>query len=415
MPASNRSARDRGVVYTQDQKNTYFLVFYQQDKRYDILPLDHPDWGDKLSRKEKLELIEGQAIWLYHKGNRFEGLMLRKGSYEKVAKKRDNLVRELDESNPDVSVNHLDFLDISESCHSSASKVSQGGKKNVRTKGTSNDNQAQRAEKPSKAKKLLAFLESESSGAESATENDDEKKGNAGRKSVSMGEMTSVLSGEKTQEMSSDSDSEKENYEPPAKKLQVSFSDENAACSNNPKVIDNLEKKKEMRKNSVDSVLSESLIGSLCGVMRSVKDSLDQSRREMRRQRQFLERLTFSTDSSASNSAAAPTQQTSTEDIWFDDVNLSSIEGNRPGVYGIRMACALFTVTELKEGMIDPSKSDEKTRSMLSDRKVDAIRRALEQRYPIQWEHAKSSINQKGLDLRKPQKVNVPALLENNE
>ena len=256
-------------------------------------------------------------------------------------------------------------------------------------------------------------MESESSGAESATENDDEKKGNAGRKSVSMGEMTSVLSGEKTQEMSSDS--EKENYEPPAKKLQVSFSDENAACSNNPKVIDNLEKKKEMRKNSVDSVLSESLIGSLCGVMRSVKDSLDQSRREMRRQRQFLERLTFSTDSSASNSAAAPTQQTSTEDIWFDDVNLSSIEGNRPGVYGIRMACALFTVTELKEGMIDPSKSDEKTRSRLSDRKVDAIRRALEQRYPNQWEHAKSSINQKGLDLRKPQKVNVPALLENNE
>ena len=176
-----------------------------------------------------------------------------------------------------------------------------------------------------------------------------------------------------------------------------------------------MEKKKEMRKNLVDSVLSESLIGSLCGVMRSVKDSLDQSRREMRRQRQFLERLTFSTDSSASNSAAAPTQQTSTEDIWFDDVNLSSIEGNRPGVYGIRMACALFTVTELKEGMIDPSKSDEKTRSRLSDTKVDAIRRALEQRYPNQWEHAKSSINQKGLDLRKPQKVNVPARLENNE
>ena len=110
MPASNRSPRDRGVVYTQDQKNNHFLVFYQQDKRYDILPLDHPDWGDKLSRKEKLELIEGQAIWLYHKGNRFEGTMLRKGSYEKVAKKRNNLVRKLDESNPDVSVNHLDFF-----------------------------------------------------------------------------------------------------------------------------------------------------------------------------------------------------------------------------------------------------------------------------------------------------------------
>ena len=170
--------------------------------------------------------------------------MLRKGSYEKVAKKRDSLVRKLDESNPDVSVNQLDFLDISEKCHSSASKVSQGGKKNVRTKGTSNDNQAPRAEKPSKAKKLLAFLESESSGAESATKNDDEKKGYTGRKSVSMGEMTSVLSGEKTQEMCSDSDSEEENYEPPAKELQVSFSDENAACSNNPKVIDKLEKKK---------------------------------------------------------------------------------------------------------------------------------------------------------------------------
>ena len=132
----------------------------------------------------------------------------------------------------------------------------------------------------------------------------------------------------------------------------MSFSDKNAACSNNPKVIDNLEKNKEMRKNLVYSVLSESLIGSLCGVLRSVKDSLDQSRREMRRQRQFLERLTVSTDSSASNSATAPTQQTSTEDIWFDDVNLSSIEENRSGVYGIRMACALFTVTELKEGII---------------------------------------------------------------
>ena len=161
MPASNRSPRDLGVVYTQDQKNNHFLVFYKPDKRYDILPLRHLlklDWDDKLSRKEKLELIEGQAIWLYHKGNRFEGLMLRKGSYEKVAKKRDNLVRKLDESNPDVSVNHLGFLDISESCHSSASKVSQGGKKNVRTKGTSKDNQAPRAEKPSKAKKTFSFL-----------------------------------------------------------------------------------------------------------------------------------------------------------------------------------------------------------------------------------------------------------------
>ena len=135
--------------------------------------------------------------------------------------------------------------------------------------------------------------------------------------------------------MSSDLDFEKEKYEPPAKKLQVSFSDENAACSKNQIVIDNLEKNKEMRKNSVYSVLSESMIGSLCGVMRSVKDSLDQSHREMRRQRQFLERFTFSTDSSASNSAAAPTQQTSAEDIWFNDVSLSSIKGNRPGVYGI--------------------------------------------------------------------------------
>ena len=87
-----------------------------------------------------MEPIEGQAIWLYHKRDRFDGLMLRKGSYEKEAKKRDNLVRKLDESNPDVSVNHLDFLDISESCHSSASKVSQGEKKNVCTKGISKDN-----------------------------------------------------------------------------------------------------------------------------------------------------------------------------------------------------------------------------------------------------------------------------------
>ena len=81
------------------------------------------------------------------------------------------------------------------------------------------------------------------------------------------------------------------------------------------------------------------------------------------------------------------------------------------------MACALFTVKELKEGMIDPSKSDEKTRSRLSDGKVDAIRRALEQRYPNQWEHAKSSINQKRMVLRKPpkKKVNIPARLENNE
>ena len=149
-----------------------------------------------------------------------------------------------------------------------------------------------------------------------------------------------------------------------------------------------------MRKNSVDSVLSESLIGSLCGVMRSVRDSLDQSGREMRRQRQFLERRTFSTDSSETNSAAAPTQQTSSGDIWCDDVNLSTIEGNRPGVYGIRMACALFTVTEFKEGMIDPSKSDEKTRLKRFDRKVDAIRRALEQRYTNQCQHAKSSFNQ---------------------
>ena len=69
-----------------------------------------------------------------------------------MAKKRDNLVRKLDESNPDVSVNHLDFLDISESCHSSASKFSQRVKENIRTKGTSKDSQAPRAEKPNKAK-----------------------------------------------------------------------------------------------------------------------------------------------------------------------------------------------------------------------------------------------------------------------
>ena len=129
MFASNRSPRDLGVIYTQDQKKTHFVVFYQLDKIYDILPLDHPDWSDELSRKEKIELIEGRAIWLFLKGDHFEGLMLRKGSYEKVAKKRDNLVRKLDESKSDFSKNHLDFLDISENCHSSASKFSQGGKK----------------------------------------------------------------------------------------------------------------------------------------------------------------------------------------------------------------------------------------------------------------------------------------------
>ena len=158
MPASNRSPRDGGVVYTQDQKNTHFLVFYQQDKRYDLLPLDHPDWDDKLSRKEKLELIEGQAIWLYHKGNRFEGLMLRKGSYEKVAKKRDNLVRKLDESNPDVSVNHLDFLDISESCHSSASKFSQGGKKMFVQRVHLTTIRLQELKNPAGLKKTFSFL-----------------------------------------------------------------------------------------------------------------------------------------------------------------------------------------------------------------------------------------------------------------
>ena len=152
--------------------------------------MDHPDWGEKLSRKEKLELIEGHAIWLFHKGDNFEGLMLRKGSYGKLTRKRDNLVRKLDESKPNVSVYHVDFLDISENCHSFASKISQSGKKNI-------DNQAPRAKKSSKAKTLLAFLESESSGAKSAIENDDEKKVNDGRKSVSMGEMTSVSSGKK--------------------------------------------------------------------------------------------------------------------------------------------------------------------------------------------------------------------------
>ena len=66
-------------------------------------------------------------------------------------------------------------------------------------------------------KKRLAYLESESSGAESATENDDEKRGNAGRKSVSMGAMTSLLSGERNQEVSSYSDSENKTTSLPLK------------------------------------------------------------------------------------------------------------------------------------------------------------------------------------------------------
>ena len=46
--------------------------------------------------------------------------------------------------------------------------------------------------------------------------------------------------------MNFDMDSKK-NYETTAKKLQVSFYDENAACSNNQNVVDKLEKNKEMR------------------------------------------------------------------------------------------------------------------------------------------------------------------------
>ena len=89
-PASNRSPRDRGNVFSQDQKKTHFLFFYQCDKKYDILPLEHPDGDDDLSKKEKLELVEGQTISLYHQGNEYEDLMLRKVSLEKGTKKRQS-------------------------------------------------------------------------------------------------------------------------------------------------------------------------------------------------------------------------------------------------------------------------------------------------------------------------------------
>ena len=154
-------------------------------------------------------------------------------------------------------------------------------------------------------------------------------------------------------------------------------------------------------------------MGVFCGNMKSVKDSLDQSRREMRRQRQFLERLTFSTDIVASTSASDPTQQASTEDVYFEDLNLSVIEGNCPGVYEVRTAVDFFTVGKLKEENIDLSKSDERTRAKLCDKKISAIKLALEQRFPNQWEQAKNSINQNGLGLRKPPKINVQARSEN--
>ena len=78
------------------------------------------------------------------------------------------------------------------------------------------------------------------------------------------------------------------------------------------------------------------------------------------------------------------------------------------------MAVELFTVRELKEEKIDPSNSDERTRAKFCDKKASAIKRALEQRFPNQWEQAKNSINQKRLDLRKPTKINFQARSENN-
>ena len=44
------------------------------------------------------------------------------------------------------------------------------------------------------------------------------------------------------------------------------------------------------------SAASDNLRSSLTGVLRSLKESMDHSLREMRRQRQFLEGLTFSTE-----------------------------------------------------------------------------------------------------------------------
>ena len=79
-------------------------------------------------------------------------------------------------------------------------------------------------------------------------ENDDEKEGNASRKSVSMVEMTSVSSEKNSGNELRLGVPKNKNYEPPAIKLQVSLSDEIAACTNNQNVNYILEKNNEMRK-----------------------------------------------------------------------------------------------------------------------------------------------------------------------
>ena len=80
-------------------------------------------------------------------------LHVAQGSIERLTKKRDNLFRKLDESNPNVFVNHLELLDISENCHSSSRESTEKEKKK-RGKNASKENMTPKTEKIRNARKI---------------------------------------------------------------------------------------------------------------------------------------------------------------------------------------------------------------------------------------------------------------------
>ena len=142
-------------------------------------------------------------------------------------------------------------------------------------------------------------------------------------------------------------------------------------------------------------------------LLRSIKISIDTTRRENRRLRKTIDRLNSVLENSKVLSSSTPPStpvanqtSSSTEALYWKGIDLKLVSGHDAGKYAVNLAKKIFTREQIKDCMSSPQKNDSLRRPFPAE-EMSVIKKAVLLYFPNKWPEARESINQLGRDYKR--------------
>ena len=375
-------SRLRGLKVTEEDKQTKFLFFFPNERQYLSIGVDSLHWPAKVSLTEKVYLSVGETLNLRFEGKFYPALLLAKGRLDEIKTKERRLGIHI-ESEENISSSNLSFLDRSRQ---------RGGSEELHEPFTQTDAVPENGHRHEES-----LWASNSYPANVANE---QNRKNPFNRSSSRTLPDAFETG----------DLDCLNIDIPAIDLDVE------------QTLPNIEVSTGTPTDTVGDVAAQTL-----AVLKEIKDSLDQNRRESRRLRQTIDKMMPSiarTPPNDSPSLCIRTPKNATESvasvttpIFCKGVNLLEVEGSDPAKFGVNCAKKIFTRIDLKNKMCSPQRSST-PREPLPQSELSCLKKACEQLFPGRWVEARESINQLGRDYKRKdlkRRANLIETAENDE